>query len=104
MKKSWFSVSQYLAQIKDVVDRLSSIGEQVSLKDHICYILAGLGLEYNSFVTSIQHRVELPFFDDVRALLLAYEYRLDSQNSVDTLNTVQANFAGLHMQQSTPEC
>lgn len=94
IRKDGLSVTQYLAQIKDIADKFSAISEP-SYRDHLGYILEGLGSEYNPFVTSIQNRNDRPSLADVRSLLLAYEARLEKQSSVDSLNLVQANLANL---------
>lgn len=96
IRKDGLSVSQYLAQIKDIADKFSAIGEPLSYRDHLGYILEGLD-KYNPFVTSIQNRTDCPSLANVRSLLIAYEVRLEKQTSVDSLNLVQANFANLSM-------
>lgn len=97
IRKDGLSVSQYLAQIKEVADKFSAIGELISYGDHIAHILDGLGSEYNAFVTSIQNQSDQPSLEDVRSLLLAYESRLEKQNLVNQLNVAQANFANLSL-------
>lgn len=73
IKKDGLSVSQYLAQIEDISDKFATIGEPLSYRDHLRYILKGLGTEYNPFVKSIQNRTDRPSIVDVRSLLLAYD-------------------------------
>lgn len=97
IKKDGFSVSQYLSQIKDITDKFSVIGEPISYRDHLAHILNDLGSEYNAFVTSIQNCSDSPALEDVRSLLLAYEAKLEKQNSVDQLTLAQANFASLNI-------
>lgn len=55
IKKDELSVSQYLAQIKDVYDNFFAIGEPISYRDHFFHILDGFGSEYNAFITTIQN-------------------------------------------------
>lgn len=92
------SVSQYLAHIKDLANEVLAIGEPLSYRDHLAYILKGLGLEYNPFVTSIQNKIDRPILVDVRSLLLAYEAHLDQQTTMDQLNSIQENLANLRFQ------
>lgn len=99
-RKEGILVTQYLAKFKEIADKLSAIGEPISHKDHISYILEGLGAKYNPFVTSIQNRVDIPTLEDVRTLLLSYDYRLEKQNFVDQLNNIQANLTRLHFNQN----
>lgn len=58
IKKDGLTVSQHLAQIKDASDKFSAIGEPLSYRDHLGYILDGLENEYNLFVTSIQNHTD----------------------------------------------
>lgn len=77
IQKDGLTVTQYLAKFKDISDKLSAISEPISHKDHISYILEGLGVEYNAFVTSIQNKGDIPMLEDVITLLLSYDYRLE---------------------------
>ena len=52
-KKRGLSMMEYLLKIKFIVDNLVAIGENFTEQDRILYLLAGLGVEYNSFVISI---------------------------------------------------
>lgn len=101
IRKDSLTITQYLVKFKDIFDKLSAISEPISHKDHISYILDGLGVEYNAFVTSIQNRGDIPTLEDVRTLLLSYDYRLERQNSVDQLNNIQANLANLRFNQNS---
>lgn len=89
IRKDDLSINQYLAQIKETADKLSSIAEPISLQDHISHILEGLGVEYNATVTSI--------LNQRRSYQLTFGLRISSQqqNSVDHLNTIQENLANL---------
>lgn len=77
-----------------------SVGEPVPLKDHITYILEGLGPAYTAFITSIQHQVELPILEDVRTLLISYDYLLEKQLASGQLHNMHANFANLNISPS----
>lgn len=100
IKKDGLTVSQHLAQIKDASDKFSAIGEPLSYRDHLGYILDGLENEYNLFVTSIQNHTDWPLLADVCSLLLAYEARLEKQIAVDKLNLVQVNVAQMTLNQN----
>ncbi|XP_038887133.1 uncharacterized protein LOC120077323 [Benincasa hispida] len=95
IKKDGLTVSQYLAQIKDVLDNFAAIGEPLSYRDHLSYILEGLGSEYNPFVSSIHNRTNRPSIADVRNLLITYDSRLEKQTATDHLQLIQANVAHL---------
>lgn len=77
IKKDGLTISYYFAQIKDVAYQFSAIGEPLSYRDHLGYILEGLGTEYNAFVTSIHNQMDRPSLADVWSLLLAYEAKLE---------------------------
>ncbi|KAI0491476.1 hypothetical protein KFK09_025736 [Dendrobium nobile] len=73
------SMSQYLTEIKKIVDQISAAGSSVDPEDILIYILNSLPLEYQSFTTSIRTRPEIltkeniaePMRDIRRALLEA---------------------------------
>ena len=51
-------ISEFLLHIKKIVDNLNAINETISEKDHVMYILGGLGSDYLSFVVSITSCVQ----------------------------------------------
>ena len=51
-------MAKYLLHIKKIVDSLNAINEPVSEKDHVMYILSGLGNNYMPFVVSLTSRVQ----------------------------------------------
>ena len=82
LKKDGLSTSEYIQRLKSICNSLAAIGEPVSEKDHLIYLFNGLDREYNSFVTSIQNRSDQPTIEQIRSLLLSYDFRLEQQNSV----------------------
>jgi len=56
---------------------LSSIGEFVLVNEHVNNVLDGLSDEFESLVTLISCRFEPPTIDEVEALLLAHETRIE---------------------------
>ena len=105
LKKDGLTVDEYVLKLKTLVDKLSSIGEPVSNRDQLINLFQGLGAEYNSFVTSINSRVDLPTVEEVHSLLLSYDLRLQTQNTPvsDHLNLVQANMTTFFSQQEKSE-
>lgn len=63
--------------LKSTIDPLASAGHIVSEEDQILHILADLGFEYDAFVISIITWIEPLRFQEVCAMLLAHESRLD---------------------------
>lgn len=95
-KKGSSSINEYLLKIKNVIDRLASVGHPVSSSYHIDAILNGLPEEYDTFVISINSRSESYVVEEIEALLLAQEGRiekhskeLDSYSSLANLTTQQ---------------
>ena len=52
--KANLSMNDYLLKIKNIVDLLGSIGEEISASAHIDAIFEGLNSEYDSFFTSVE--------------------------------------------------
>ncbi|KAH7567917.1 hypothetical protein ACOSP7_009812 [Xanthoceras sorbifolium] len=96
LKKEGMTVSQYLFQFKEITDKFAAIGEPLSYRDHLGYVLDGLGPEYDAFVTSIENRVDRPSIEDVESLMLSHESRLSKRNTIEQLNFAQANMASYH--------
>lgn len=78
--------------MKNITDQLATTGSEVSEDDMIAVTLNGLGKEYKSLDTSISVRAEPPGWDELVALLLHEEVKLDlnrgssvSQSGRDTV-------------------
>jgi histone deacetylase 1/2 len=52
------SISDYLLEIKKIVDKLVAIGNPLSAEEHVDAIFDGLPEEYDSFVTFVLSRTE----------------------------------------------
>ncbi|KAI9195642.1 hypothetical protein LWI28_016864 [Acer negundo] len=79
LKNEGTTINQYLFQFKEIADKFAAIGEPLSYRDHLGYLLKGLGSEYDAFVTSIEYRVDRPSIEDVKSLLLSHESRLSKR-------------------------
>ena len=66
-------MSEFLLQIKKIVDSLNAINEPISEKDHVMYILGGLGTDYLSFVVSITSHSQPVKMEELHSLFLAHE-------------------------------
>ncbi|KAI0522751.1 hypothetical protein KFK09_005136 [Dendrobium nobile] len=75
------SMSQYLAEIKTLVDNIAAAGSQVDTKDIILYILNGLPPPYQSFKTAIRTMLTPISLDNLYALLLSEEINIASDMS-----------------------
>ncbi|KAI0510267.1 hypothetical protein KFK09_010868 [Dendrobium nobile] len=85
MKNS--SMSQYLSEIKALVDQISAAGSLVDTEDVILYILNGLPPSYQSFKTSIRTMLTPISLDNLYSLMLSEEVNI----SMDASRTTAAN-------------
>uniref|UniRef100_A0A803PEN8 Retrovirus-related Pol polyprotein from transposon TNT 1-94-like beta-barrel domain-containing protein n=1 Tax=Cannabis sativa TaxID=3483 RepID=A0A803PEN8_CANSA len=89
---SEFLISVLFNKAQAIADALSIAGSPITNQDLVLHLLNGLGLEFNSVVSSITSRSDLLLFEEVQALLLSHETRLEHHNSVVDLSlTLQAN-------------
>ncbi|KAA0046195.1 putative Ty1-copia-like retrotransposon [Cucumis melo var. makuwa] len=79
MKKGAMSLKEYFLKIQQCVDALASINKPISTDDHILYILAGLGNEYQSIISIISARTDSPSVQDNMSLLLTQESQIESK-------------------------
>ena len=96
LKKEGTTINQYLFQFKEIADKFAAIGEPLSYRDSLGYLLDGLGPEYDAFVTSIENRVDRSSIEDVESLLLSHESRLSKRNTAEQLNFAQTNLSSYH--------
>jgi hypothetical protein len=94
------SISEFLARIQQIANILESIGDPISLRDHMEAILEGLPEEYNAISTVIQYRESdgpCPVLV-AEAMLLSHEARLERMKKSPLPDLVSVNVA-----QATPE-
>jgi hypothetical protein len=72
-KKKGVSAADYFCNMKTLADTLAAIGQPLREEEIISYILAGLGPNYDSLVTSLSVNDDLTL-DEVYSHLLAYEH------------------------------
>ena len=70
-------MTDYFQRMRSLGDMLAAVGQALSNTEMSSYILAGLGTEYNPFVTSVTTRVDLLSLDELYGHLLAHEQRLE---------------------------
>jgi len=85
------SISTYILEIQKTVDSLAAIGSPISDADHIEAILDGLPADYDAFVAWVLSRIDLYSVEEIEALLLAHEERLEKQ--ADSVMQVNASTA-----------
>lgn len=99
-KKGDLSAADYFRKIKALVSELIAADAPLRDDEIIAYLLAGLGLTYDPFVTSITTKSEALTLDDVYAYLMTFEARqLKYQEEARVHVGTTANFAGRGNQQ-----
>jgi hypothetical protein len=85
-KKGSSSIIDYFHRLKHTAATLAAAGQPFNDYEFTSFLLVGLGLEYDSLVTSITTRVEPLTMDDLLGHLLAHETRLDHHSQSDSLS------------------
>lgn len=86
-------MTSYLAEIKSLCDQLDSIGAPISEQEKIYGVLNGLGKEYESVCTVIEHSMDVipgPCFEDVAHKLTGFEDKLKSYEASVEVSLHQA--------------
>jgi hypothetical protein len=88
--------AEYFCNMKQLADTLASIGKPLSEDEVVAYILAGLGPDYDTLVTSLTMRNDDLTLDEVYAYLLSFEQRHEQHDAELTLVTggPSANYSG----------
>ncbi|KAF4373765.1 hypothetical protein G4B88_009339 [Cannabis sativa] len=88
------SISDYVDKTQAIADSLTVAGSPILDQDLILQLLNGLGSEYDPVVSWITARSDVLTFEEVQALLLCHESRLEHHSSVTDLSMkLQANVA-----------
>ncbi|PKU68164.1 Retrovirus-related Pol polyprotein from transposon TNT 1-94 [Dendrobium catenatum] len=72
------SMTDYLTEVKKIVDQIASAGSSIDSEDIIIYILNGLPPAYQSFTTTIRTMQGTMTLDNLYALLISEEIHLKS--------------------------
>ena len=70
-KKGDLSITDYLFKIRNIVDLLALVGHKISVKYHIDAIFEGLPQDYETFIISVNSRLDPYTVEEIEALLLA---------------------------------
>ncbi|MCH82619.1 retrovirus-related Pol polyprotein from transposon TNT 1-94, partial [Trifolium medium] len=87
------TIKEYLLRIRMLIDNLASIGDPVPLSQHMDMILEGLPSEFNSVISVVESRFESIDMDEVEALLLAHENRLNKSKKKTIDDAASINIA-----------
>jgi hypothetical protein len=89
------SAAKYFSRIKTIAAELAAADAPLCDDEVIAYLLAGLGANYDPFVTSMTTKSEALTLDDVQAHLLVYEARQIRHHTVARLQVgASAHIAG----------
>lgn len=69
-------MSEYFRKAKTLIDTLAAFGKIFSQPEFVMFFLAGLGSEFDSFISSATTLADLLSFEQLFALLLTYEAHL----------------------------
>ena len=92
LKKGSTSIADFFHTFTGLADTLAAIDQPLPEFQLVSFLLAGLGPEYDSFVTSVQQRTEPITLDYLYGHLLTHETRLEQSQAPVSLETVSANF------------
>ncbi|KAI4373768.1 hypothetical protein MLD38_011851 [Melastoma candidum] len=84
LKKEGRTMQVYLNMLKSLANQLAAVGEPVSQRDYIWYMLEGLPAEFDAVVTAIYSRPDQITLDEVQNLLLGFEMRLDRRQGLES--------------------
>ena len=93
-----------MLKIIGYIDSLGLVGHSMSEKEHIDVIFEGLSTEYDTFILSIESRIDPYTIDVIESLLLPQEARIEKKNK--ELDFAQPSMANIivtsqNSQQST---
>lgn len=95
-KKGGMLMNTYFSKMKRLADSLAIAGKPVELNDVIAYILTGLdSQDYESLVTALLAQGENMSLDDLYALLLSHEMRIEQKKrkvNTDVMHNLSTNF------------
>jgi len=107
LKKGAPSIAYYFQKVQKLAHTLAAIDETLKDSELVSYLLAGLGSDYDPFITSITTRIDPISLDELFGYLLTQEQRLEHSRSagdlsVSSVNAAQRNNFVSHKQQRPP--
>jgi hypothetical protein len=93
LKKGATPVSEYFHKEQALGHSLAAINKPLQESELVSYILAGLGAEYDSLVTSITTRIDPISIDDLYGHLLSYDLCFEQHQSAVDVSILIANVA-----------
>lgn len=91
-RKGSIDVHEYYTRMRTILSGLRAAGDRMSDEDFVLSLLAGLGPDYDSVVTTITSRDRTTSIPEVYSMLLSQENRLEYNSGVANLER-SANYA-----------
>jgi len=92
-KKGSASITEYFQTFKALCDNLAAAGQHLNDFERTSYFLAGLGTDYDPFVTSITTQLGPLTLDEIYGHLLAHEMRIEHHFTPSETIVPAANFS-----------
>ncbi|XP_019435087.1 PREDICTED: uncharacterized protein LOC109341601 [Lupinus angustifolius] len=87
------NISDFFSKVKTLTDSLISIGNPISLEEHVDCILDGLNEDFHHVITSIESQVHHPSIHDLEQFLLTFESRMLKNKNKSVSDALSANVA-----------
>ena len=94
-KKGNTSIADYCQKFTALMDTLAAVNQPLNDFEVVSFLLAGLGTDYDSFVTFVTTHVEPLNLDEIYGHLLAHEQHIQHHLSSLNVSLVGANFAAI---------
>ena len=93
LKKGSSSVADYFQKFQSLTDSLATVGQPLNDFEMVAFLLAGLGPDYDPFVTFVTTRVEPFSVEEIYGHLLSHELILEHHHSSIDLSVTGAHYA-----------
>jgi len=93
LKKGSSSIADYYHTFQTLCDALAVFGQPLNVFVMVSFLLAGLGSDFDPFVTFVTTRAEPLSVDEIYGHLLSHEMRLEQHQASLDLLVASANFA-----------
>jgi hypothetical protein len=92
LKKGDSSVADYFHKFTHLTDTLAAVDQPLPPHEALSFLLAGLGSDYDSLVTSVKTQVHPMSLEDLYGHMLSHELRLAQHQLTVDLSNGSANF------------
>ncbi|XP_060974741.1 uncharacterized protein LOC133039801 [Cannabis sativa] len=88
-QKGTMSIFEYIEKVQSIFDALTVVGSPVQDQDLVLKVLNGLGPNFDSIVFGITSRSNNLTIEEVQALFLSYESKLEHHHQMNDLSMRQ---------------